>query len=210
MDNLKRIGYDIIVDEIKNKSKVLDLGCGDGVLLERLKNEKKVNGFGVEISEEGVSSCLEKGLYCYQGDIDEGLSDYKDNSFDYVILNQTIQSTKRPDLVLKETMRISKYAIISFPNFGYFQTRLYLMLKGKMPIDTKLLPYKWYQSPNIHHLTISDFHEFCKECYFPIKKEFNFSINKNRSKKVKFFPNISAQYGFFLLDGECYTNNKNK
>ena len=136
-NNIRRIGYDLIIQEVKAKSKVLDLGCGDGVLLEKLQNEKAVNGFGVEISEEGVSSCLEKGLYCYQGDIDEGLSDYKDNSFDYVILNQTIQSTKRPDLVLKEPMRISKFAIISFPNFGYLPTRLYLMLKGKMPIDSK-------------------------------------------------------------------------
>lgn len=143
-----RIGYDIIVNEVAQNSRVLDLGCGDGVLLQQLHEAKNIHGSGVEISEEGVGKCVEKGLYVYHGDIDEGLTDYKENSFDYVILNQTLQSTKHPDFVLKETMRISKNAIVSFPNFAYFATRLQLLFKGKMPVN-KLLPYEWYQSPNI-------------------------------------------------------------
>ena len=202
----RKIGYDIIVKEIRQGTKVLDLGCSNGLLLEILKQEKNIKGFGVEISEEGVSASLEKGLYCYQGDIDEGLTDYKDNSFDYVILNQTLQSTKMPHLVLAEIMRISKFSIVSFPNFGHYITRLYLLLKGKMPMDSKFLPYKWYQSPNIHHLTIADFHEFCTEHNFTIMKEFHFSIKGEKTVANRLMPNLFAQYGFFILDGRKITS----
>ena len=111
----QNIGYDLVIGEIPVGSRVLDLGCGDGSLLKLLQEKKKVAGFGVEISGEGVSLCMEKGVYCYQADIDEGLSDYRENSFDYVILNQTIQNTKQPDFVIREVLRIGKKAIISFP-----------------------------------------------------------------------------------------------
>jgi methionine biosynthesis protein MetW len=202
------IGYDLITPEILPGSKVLDLGCGDGVLLQTLQNMKQVIPYGVEISEDGVSQCVEKGLYCYQGDIDEGLADYKDNSFDYVILNQTLQITKRPAYVLQEMMRISKNAIVSFPNFGYFKTRLQLLIKGMMPKNV-LLPYEWYETPNIHLLTIRDFQEFCKSNKYPVKKEYHFTVSsKGESCLMRIFPNILAQYGFFVLDGERYTENK--
>lgn len=193
------IGYDLVLKEVPEKSKVLDLGCGDGVLLEMLQEKKKVKGYGVEISEEGVSLCLEKGLYCYQADIDEGLTDYRKNSFDYVILNQTIQNTKRPDYVIKEVLRIGKTVIISFPNFGYIQTRLHLLLQGTMPVND-LLPYEWYNSPNIHLLTIKDMRKMSGEFDFKILKEKHFSITgEYRSRIKKINPNLTAQFGYFVI-----------
>ena len=199
------IGYDLVINEITEGARVLDLGCGDGGLLEKLEKTKKIKASGVELSETGVSKCLEKGLYCYQGDIDEGLADYKGNSFEYVILNQTLQSTKRPLYVLKEIMRISKNAIISFPNFGYYSTRLHLLFKGTMP-KNKILPYEWYETPNIHHLTIYDFRQLCINHNYPIKKELHFTVSRNgRSKTVQLLANLRAQHGFFVLDGEKFT-----
>jgi methionine biosynthesis protein MetW len=201
------VGYDLVLDEIPEQAKVLDLGCGDGSLLVMLQDKKKVKGFGVEISEEGVSLCVEKGLYCYQADIDDGLSDYKDDSFDYVILNQTIQNTKRPDYVIKEVLRIGKKAIISFPNFAYISTRSYLMFKGTMPVN-ELLPYEWYESPNIHLLTISDMKRMAGAFGFNILEEKNFSYTKKgRSRLVKCFPNLLAQYGFFVIEKRVQQKN---
>ncbi len=205
MAHLDQIAYDLILDEITPNSKVLDLGCGDGILLQRLQELKGAVPYGVEISEDGVCQCVEKGLYCYQGDIDEGLADYKDNSFDYVILNQTLQITKRPSYVLNEMMRISKNAIVSFPNFGYFQTRLQLLLKGIMP-KNMLLPYEWYETPNIHLLTIRDFQIFCETHEYPVKREDHFSVTSSgTSRRIRALQNCFAQYGFFVLDGERYT-----
>ncbi len=193
------IGYDLVISEIPYNSRVLDLGCGDGSLLVRLQKEKGVSGFGVEISEEGVSMCVEKGLYCYQGDIDEGLSDYRTNSFSYVVLNQTLQNTKRPDYVLKEILRISEHAIISFPNFGYFMNRLHLLINGTVPKNQQQ-PYEWYESPDIHQLTIRDFKDLCNINNYQIIKEAHFSIRgRNISRVKKFLPNLFAQYGFFIL-----------
>ncbi len=202
MKTYTKIGYDLVVKLIPENSRVLDLGCGSGDLLVMLQKIKKVKGAGVEISEEGVSKCVEKGLYCYQGDIDEGLMDYRDNSFDYVILNQTIQSTKRPRYVLKEIMRIGKKSIISFPNFAYIYARYQLLFQGKIPKNI-LFPFEWYESPNIHQLSIKDFEEFCAENNYTILKKFHFNIHgSSDSKVVKIFPNLFAQYGFFLLNGE--------
>lgn len=199
------IGYDLIIDEITTGSRVLDLGCGNGELLHILQEKKKAIPYGVEISEEGVFQCVEKGLYCYQGDIDEGLADYRDNSFDYVILNQTLQITKRPAYVLCEMMRISKNAIVSFPNFGYLKTRMQLLAKGTMPKNV-LLPYEWYETPNIHLLTIRDFQNFCETNGFPVKKEHHFSASSDeKSRRVRFCYNMLAQYGFFVLDGGQFT-----
>lgn len=206
MADYQEIGYELILSEIPSGARVLDLGCGNGSLLERLRDEKGVNGYGVEISEDGVSMCLEKGLYSYQGDIDEGLTDYKDNAFDFVILNQTLQSTKRPDYVLHEILRICKNTIISFPNFGYYVTRLQLLFNGTMPINN-LLPFEWYESPNIHLLTIKDFQILCSDNGYPIKKEMHFSITDSGKTLIRrVMPNITAQYGFFILDGEGITS----
>lgn len=203
------IGYDLVIDEIADSAKVLDLGCGDGALLQKLQQEKNAMAYGVEISEDGVSKCIEKGLYCYQGDIDEGLSDYKDNSFDYVILNQTLQSTKKPEYVIREIMRISRNAIISFPNFGYILTRMQLLYSGRMPKNS-ILPYEWYETPDIHHLTIADFREYCSNNGYGIKKERHFRVRKTGvSVEVRGLANLKAQFGFFILDGASYLSRGN-
>ena len=198
MDEFK-IGYDLVIDEIPEGARVLDLGCGDGTLLKLLHEQKKVSGFGVEISDECVRKKKKKGVYCYQADIDEGLSDYRDNSFDYVILNQTIQNTKRPDYVIKEVLRIGKKAIVSFPNFGYYRTRSYLMFKGTMPVSN-LLPYQWYDSPNIHLLTIKDMIRMARDFSFRIVSEKHFSVKGiDKSGVVTIAPNLLAEYGFFVI-----------
>ncbi len=199
------IGYDLIIGEIPGNSRVLDLGCGDGSLLDMLRKAKNIDGYGVELSSEGVSACLEKGLYAYQGDIDDGLADYRDNSFDYVILNQTLQDTKRPIYVLQEIMRICRNAIISFPNFGFIQNRLQLLYSGSMP-KNRLLPYDWYESPNIHLLSIKDFRSFCEARAYPIKKQMHFSTSLSGfSRQITVLPNLFARYGLFVLDGERFT-----
>ncbi len=196
----QRIGYDLVINEIDKGSKVLDLGCGDGVLLEMLQDEKDVKGSGVEISEEGVTMCVEKGLYCYQGDIDEGLSDYLDNSFDFVIINQTIQNTKRPDHVIEEVLRIGRRVILSFPNFGYISTRFSLLLLGRMPVN-RLLPYEWYESPNIHLLTIKDFRNMSKKFRFRIVREKGFCFTSGKKSRIRrLIPNLFSQYGFFVIE----------
>lgn len=202
MANL-RVGYDLIMNEIPERSRVLDLGCGDGGLLAELRDKKAIDGYGVEISSVGLSRCLEKGLYCCQGDIDEGLSDYKDNSYDYVIINQTLQDVKKPEFVLYEIMRICLNTIVSFPNLGYILNRYQLMFRGTMP-KNRLLPYEWYASPNIHLLSINDFLRYCKKNQYPIKKELHFSLNRNGERVVRYYPNLFAEYGFFILDGSGF------
>lgn len=203
---LNTIAYDLIIDEIPEGARVLDLGCGDGSLLVQLQKLKKIDGYGVEISPEGVSACVEKGLYVYQGDIDDGLSDYRGNSFDYVILNQTLHFTKRPKFVLAETMRICRNAIVSFPNLGYWKNRLHILFKGSMPGNTPC-EQEWFNASNIHHLSIEDFRRYCELHEYPVKRERHFSLKgaSSNSKPVRFFTNFFAQFAFFVLDGEKFT-----
>jgi methionine biosynthesis protein MetW len=201
-------GYDLILDEIPSGSRVLDLGCGEGYLLALLLAERHIVPHGVEISQSGVAECVRKGLYVSQGDIDEGLSNYKDNSFDYVILNQTLQNTKRPGVVLEEIMRIGKHAIVSFPNFVYIQIRFQMMFKGAMP-TTKALPFAWEESPNIHLVTIKDFRKLCARKGYPVKKELHFRRRPDGTSRItKVIPNLFAEYGFFILDGGQFTQNR--
>lgn len=202
MNNYPEVGYDRIMDLIEPGTRVLDLGCGSGVLLERLQKEKKVTGLGVEISETNVALCVDRGLYCYQGDVDDGLSDYRDNSFDYVILNQTIQSTKRPHFVIKESLRIGKKVIVSFPNFGHYSVRTQLFFTGTMPVND-FLPFQWYDSPNIHLVTINDFRTYCHKNQILIEEEWPFCMKKRcQSRKRTVFPNLLAQFGMFILSNE--------
>lgn len=175
-----RLNYNIITELIEQGAKVLDLGCGDGTLLNQLIEQKKVRGIGVEIDQNSVISSLEKGLSIIQGNIDIGLKEFTDKEYDWVILNQTVQSTDKPDYVIEEMLRVGKKVVVSFPNFAYWKVRFYLFFKGKMP-KSKILPFEWYNTPNIHLLTINDFYEFCNKRNINILK----SIYMTRAKVRK-------------------------
>ena len=198
-DEALHANYNHIVPLIENGAKVLDLGCGDGTLLKKLIDEKNVHGKGIEINQENVIQSLHKGLSVIQGDIDEGLEDFSDNEMDYVILNQTLQSTQNPDFVIKEMLRVGKNAVVSFPNFAYWRIRFYLLFKGKMP-KSKMLPFEWYDTPNIHLLTVRDFFDYCEKRDIKISK----SILTRRGKIVnsrfkKTFADIFAEELIFVI-----------
>jgi methionine biosynthesis protein MetW len=189
-----KIEHQVIMNWITQGASVLDLGCGDGELLARLLEEKQVRAQGIEISEPAIHQCVARGLSVFQEDIDTGLSDYADKSFDYVILNQTFQQVKKPDFVLKEALRVGKKTIVGFPNFLYISARFQMFFGGKVPV-TPSLPYEWYDTPNLHFLSIADFQEYCKKRELQIEN--SAFIAKNR--KVRFLPNLFAEIGLFLL-----------
>ena len=193
--------FKIISTLIEKGSHVLDIGCGDGILMEYLKDEKKVNIRGIEISKSKVQNCIAKGLTVIEGNAEKDLKQFPDNSFDYVVLSQTLQAFLNPENVIKELLRIGKQAIVTIPNFGYWKIRLHLLLKGTMPV-TRTLPDEWYNTPNIHLCTIKDF------VFFSKKKEFKLSKSiAMRSNKVSYInsvnlniKNLSANLGIFLIE----------
>ncbi len=189
-----RIDHELIASLIETGSRVLDLGCGDGSLLKLLENRKQVIGRGVEISDDGVRECIRKGLTVHHGDLDEGLGDYPDDSFDYVVLSQTLQAVHKPDLVLAEMLRVGRTAIVTFPNFGYWRIRWQLLFTGRMPRDDHL-PFEWYNTPNIHLLTVKDFHNFCASRNLVIAHA---CYLKNGSE-VKVIPNLLAKLAIFVI-----------
>ncbi len=193
-----RLDHNVIVRLIPEKSKVLDLGCGDGALLEKLMGKRKINGRGIEISEIGVKQCISKGLTVFQGDLDEGLRDIPDSSFDFVILNQTLQAVKKPDLVLSEMLRVGRKGIVGFPNFGYWKVRSYLLLRGEMP-KTRSLPFEWYNTPNIHFFTIKDFFSFCRGNGIQIEKKVYFSTEGGGRILGGAMPNLFAEHAILVV-----------
>jgi methionine biosynthesis protein MetW len=150
----------IIQHWVKPNSQVLDLGCGEGELLSYLKAEKGVRGYGLEINPEKITHCIKNGINVIEQNLDAGLSNFKDNSIDTVVMAQALQAVQNPDLLVDEMLRIGNQAIVTFPNFGYWRTRLYLLLKGRMPMSESL-PYNWYDTPNIHLCTFKDFEQLC-------------------------------------------------
>ncbi|MBU0629942.1 MAG: methionine biosynthesis protein MetW [Candidatus Margulisbacteria bacterium] len=154
--------YNLIESLIPAGARVLDLGCGDGTLLSLLQERKKVKGIGIDIYSEGLNECLKKGLSVLQLDLNNGLASFKSGSFDYVILNMTLQATYNPLLLIKEMVRVGHRAIVGFPNFGHWKLVLSLLLKERMP-KNKTLPYEWYNTPNIRLMTIKDFRILCRE-----------------------------------------------
>jgi methionine biosynthesis protein MetW len=188
------IDHRMILSFIPQSAHVLDLGCGDCTLLKLLKDQKKIRGQGIDIDEDAVYQCVEKGLSVFYGDLDSGLADYSDKSFDIVIMNQSLEQVKKLREVLMETLRVGKKVIIGFPNFGYFRNRLQLFFNGKTPV-TPSLPYPWYESPNLHFFTIQDFMDFCHDSGIKIEK----SCYVQKKKRIHFFPNWRANLGIFLL-----------
>ena len=189
-----RPDFKIVAEIVQPGTRVLDLGCGEGLLLAWLATNKKVLARGVEIEAQNVRKAIARGVSAYQGDIDEGLADYPDKAFDYVILSQTLQETRAPLKVLTEMLRVGRKAIISFPNFGHWTVRAAMLFSGQAP-KTDLFPYDWYNSPNIHFLSINDFEDLCRKNGFPIERRYFLS----GSKKVNWLPNLRAQTAVFLV-----------
>ncbi|KTR08007.1 methionine biosynthesis protein [Aureimonas ureilytica] len=158
----RRVDLELIADLVARGSRVLDIGCGDGSLMEILQSRRGVDVRGIELSQPGVNECVRRGLSVIQGDADRDLVHYPDGAFDYAILSQTIQATDNPKLVLSELLRIGRRAVVSFPNFGHWSVRSSLFFKGRMPV-TKSLSYSWYDTPNIHFCTIRDFVDLARE-----------------------------------------------
>jgi methionine biosynthesis protein MetW len=184
----------VISSWINSGASVLDLGCGDGELLSLLIRNKQVHAQGVELIEQAISNCVAAGLSVIQQDIDTGLTDYAEKSFDYVILNQTLQQVKKPDFAIKEALRVGRKVIIGFPNFCYITDRFQIFFRGKVPVSSSL-PYEWYDTPNLHFLSIADFKKYCQKNF--INVESTAFISKNR--KVRFLPNLFGEVGLFLL-----------
>lgn len=203
INSQQRVDFDVIISMISMGARVLDVGCEDGLLLERLQSERNVDGRGLELSQKGVNQCVARGLSVVQGDADTDLSFYPDKGFDYVILSQTLQATRDPKAALNELLRIGERAIVSFPNFGHLRMRLSLMLKGRMPV-TKHLPYSWYDTPNIHFCTIRDFVSLCDEIGATVETATALDAH---GKKIGFsmpwwFWNLFGQQAVFLLKRE--------
>lgn len=203
MIRLKKRIHQIIAEEIKENSTVLDLGCGNGDLLNFLIKNKNVKGHGVDIDSNAIINCIEKGIPVIQLDLNNLPLDFSDKAFDFVILNQTIQEVMRPDIIIDEMLRIGKTAILGFPNFGTVSIRINFLLKGKMPV-TKELPYSWYDTPNIHLLTIKDFKNYCKAKKIKIEKEIYLTKQKIDSngmgyKRIKLLPNLRAHLAVFKI-----------
>jgi methionine biosynthesis protein MetW len=196
----------IIAGLVAPGAKVLDIGCGDGELLAWLSAEKNVDGRGLELSQPGVNASIARGLSVVQGDADTDLHHYPSQTYDYVILSQTLQTMRDPRAVLGNLVRIGKCAIVSVPNFGYWKNRLYMLVRGRMPV-TRTLAYEWYDTPNIHFCTLSDFIELCERMRISIEKrvyvEASGVIAPFQGRSA--FANLLGEQGIFMLRGERVT-----
>ena len=193
--------FKVISELIEESSRVLDVGCGDGELMKYLFENKNVNIRGLEISKKSVQNCLSKGLTVIEGNAENDLVQFPENSFDYVVLSQTLQAFLNPELVINELLRVGKKAIVTIPNFGYWKVRLHLLIKGTMPI-TKTLPDEWYNTPNLHMCTIKDFVQFTNSKNFKLFKSLalnnqNVSLITDNNLGIK---NLFADLGIFLIE----------
>lgn len=189
-----RSDFAVISRLVQPRSLVLDLGCGDGELLAWLAEHKQVRARGVELSSASVQRAISRGVSVYQGDIDQGLADYPDQAFDYVILSQTLQEVRHPLQVLREMLRVGKRIIVSFPNFGHWSVRLTHLWSGGAP-KTKLFPYDWYDSPNIHFLTVKDFQSLVEQEKWVMES----AVFLSHQQEIELWPNLRAEVAVFEL-----------
>jgi methionine biosynthesis protein MetW len=188
----------VIADWIAPESRVLDLGCGEGDLLYHLKHRKQAVCTGIEKNEANIANCIEKGLSVIQGDIHLEILDYPDNTFDVVILSQTLQQVYDPSRLLESLLRIGKNAVVSFPNFSYWQSRWQLLVLGKAPV-TRDLPYQWHDTPNIRVITLKDFRAYARQTGFQILKEAAIQVFAEKGRIIRYFPDLRAAHGIFLI-----------
>jgi len=193
--------FQIISELIENNTRVLDVGCGDGILMKHLKDNKNVDTRGIEISKNNVQICISKGLPVIEGNAEIDLQQFPNLSFDYVILSQTLQAFYKPEKVIDDLLRVANKAIVTIPNFGYWKVRLHLFFKGTMPVN-KHLPNEWYNTPNLHMCTIKDFVNFCEKKNINLFKslalhEEKVSIISNNNLNVK---NLLSELGIFLIE----------
>ena len=192
--------FKIISDFIEKNTRVLDVGCGDGTLMQYLKTNKEIDIRGIEISKKNSQKCVGKGLTVIEGDAEKDLIQFPDGSFDFVILSQTLQAFLNPEIVIQELLRVGKKAIVTVPNFGFWKVRLHLLIKGTMPI-TKNLPDEWYNTPNLHMCTIKDFYNFCHDR--EIKLDRALALHNEKISSINEMnlniKNLSAELGIFLI-----------
>jgi len=193
--------FKIIAKLIEKNTRVLDVGCGDGTLMEFLKDDSKIDIRGIEISKNNIQKCIGKGLTVIEGDAEKDLIQFPDRSFDYVILSQTLQAFLNPEKVISELLRVGKKAIVTIPNFGYWKVRLHLLTKGTMPI-TRTLPDEWYNTPNLHMCSIKDFFNFCDDREINLYK--SIALQNLKSSKITNtnlpLKNLTAVLGIFLIE----------
>ena len=192
--------FKIISELIENNTRVLDVGCGDGILMKYLKDEKNVDTRGLEISKNNVQNCTSKGLSVIEGNAEKDLHQFPNLSFDYVILSQTLQAFYNPEKVIDDLLKVANKAIVTIPNFGHWKVRIHLLLKGTMPV-TKILPHEWYNTPNLHMCTIKDFFNFCSKRKIELYKSIALSgekISKINSKNIN-IKNLNSELGIFLI-----------
>ena len=196
-----KLEFKIIANLIEKNTRVLDVGCGDGTLMEFLKDNNKIDIRGIEISKNNVQKCIGKGLTVIEGDAEKDLSQFPDGSFDFVILSQTLQAFLNPEKVISELLRVGKKAIVTIPNFGYWKVRLHLLTKGTMPI-TRTLPDEWYNTPNLHMCSIKDFFNFCEDRNINLYK--SIALQNLKSSEIKrsnlTLKNLTAVLGIFLIE----------
>ena len=195
---MRRLDYKLIEGLVPEGSTVLDLACGDGELLEELIREKRVHGSGVEIDQAAVEKCIARGLSVFHGDLDAGLADFMDQSHDVVILSLSLQQLRRPRMIVREMVRVGRLAIVSFPNFAHWSTRLQLAAQGRMPV-TKELPYQWWDTPNIHLCTIEDFRTLCRAEGLRIERELYLRSVDRPAPARPVLPNVLARLAIFAV-----------
>lgn len=197
--DILRADLQLVASLVPDGSRVLDLGSGDGSLMAHLRDDKGCEVRGIELSPEGIAASIERGLSVVQADLDKGLSAYGDGVFDVVVLSQTLQVIRRPDLALKEMARVGRTSIVSFPNFGHWRVRGYLFFEGRMPVS-RSIPYQWYETPNIHHTTLRDFRDLCGRLGLEIVREIPLSTDDfGHAKPVRFWPNLLSDTSLAIV-----------